>query len=108
MLRRPSRLPREGFRAITLGKRLVAPHFSISYGKGVGAASPGQAAVVVSKKVARTSVARHLLKRRVMDIASPRTGKGVSFIVYARKGATELSFKAIKAELEPLFDTLAV
>ena len=103
MLRRPSRLPREGFRAVALGKRLVAPHFSISYGKGVG-----QAAVVVSKKVARTSVARHLLKRRVMDIASPRTGKGVSFIVYARKGATELSFKAIKAELEPLFDTLTV
>jgi ribonuclease P protein component len=101
MLKRPSRLSREGVTATSRGKRLTAPHFSISY-----APLGGQAAVVVSKKTARKSVDRHLLKRRVMAILAPHTGKKHSFVVYARGGAAALPFRMVKAELEPLLATL--
>ncbi|HVX90107.1 MAG TPA: ribonuclease P protein component [Candidatus Paceibacterota bacterium] len=103
MLKRTSRLPREGFQSVAGGRRLIAPHFSISYRPGAG-----QGAVVVSKKAAPKSVDRHLVKRRVMDLIRPHIGHGVSFIVYARKGAAALPFRAIRGELEPLFATLHV
>lgn len=90
-----------------VGKRLIAPHFSISYTRA-STKGGGQAAVVVSKKVAPKSVARHLVKRRVMAIAAPHLHKGVSFIVYARAGAAALPHRAMREELEPLFATLFV
>lgn len=101
MLRKPSRLPREGFARIGKGKRLVAPHVSISYGQG-----GGQVAAVVSKKVAAKATARHLLKRRLLAIARPYTGKAVSFVVYAKAGAAALSYQTLKEELTGLLDTL--
>jgi ribonuclease P protein component len=98
-------LSRAQFTAISSDKkarRTSAAHFSVVTSEAcVGVA------VVVSKKVAKTSVARHLLKRRIREaVAScefPSAGKAV--IVYARSGAATLSFAQITAELAPLLST---
>jgi ribonuclease P protein component len=78
-------------------KRAVSTHFSITVSKkGVGSA------VVVSKKVAKSSVERHLLKRRVREAVAPWNSDAYALIVYARAGAGSLPYSAIVSELSPL------
>jgi ribonuclease P protein component len=101
MLKRPSRLPREGFAATSRGKRLVSPHLSVSYVPG-----GGQAAAVVSKKVAAKAATRHLLKRRLLSIARSYVGGTSSFIIYARAGAAALPYARLKDEVTTLLGTL--
>lgn len=102
MLPRPKRLDRASFGPSASGKRLISAHFSVSY-----TPSPlGRAAVVVSKKVAKTSVARHLLKRRVTAAIAPYVLPGHTFVVYARAGSPTLSFPALKNELTALLTSL--
>lgn len=59
-------------------------------------------AVVVAKAVARRSVDRHLLKRRALAVMRPFYTEGRYVVVYAKKGAPTLSFKALKEELTSL------
>ena len=55
--------------------------------------------MVVSKAVAKSSVARHKLKRRVIE-ALKRSSLPPSLIVYARKGASTLTYAALRAEIQ--------
>lgn len=80
-------------------KRLVSSHFSVSLRTVAG---NGGCAVVISKKVAKLSVSRHLLKRRVLAVIRPYCTKDRSLIIYARPGAAALSFGALKDELSSL------
>jgi ribonuclease P protein component len=98
-LPRRLRLSRAAFGA-ALGARgrAASEHFSITKGPTL----EGGAAVVISKKVAKRSVDRHLLKRRVLTILRPHISPRHSLVVYARAGAPALSFRTLKEELEIL------
>lgn len=99
MTPRSHRLPRAGFEQMTGLRRSASRHFSISYIESSPIA--GQA-VVVPKKVAKKSVERHLLKRRVREIMRPWAAPGRVLIIFARTGATTLPFSEIQTELTPL------
>lgn len=102
MLPRPERLTRATFGTVATGKRAISAHFSVTYAKS----DEGRAAAVVSKKIARLSVERHALKRRILAVSRPYVRAGRSFIVYARKGSTILTYPMLKKELEQLLTTL--
>lgn len=98
MLPRRHRLSRATFPHGRDGSRAASPHFSLSW----GVARSGGAAVVVSKKVARRSVDRHLLKRRMLAVMRPFVREDRFLVAYARTGAHTLPFKALKEELTAL------
>ena len=58
--------------------------------------------MVVAKKVARLSVSRHLLKRRVLSIIRPWCAPDRALVLYARPGSQMLPFPALKEELTDL------
>lgn len=62
------------------------------------------AAVVVSKKVARSAVMRHLVRRRVYaalrELGFLETQRAL--VVITRKGVTNLSYSQLKEELQAL------
>ena len=99
MLSRPKRLSRTAFGQASTGKRAISAHFSVVVRK-----RPGQArgAAVVSKKVAKKSVDRHLLKRRVLAVLAPLLSEGFSVVVYARAGSPTLPFLVLSIELKAL------
>ncbi len=101
MLPRGKRLTRSTFPDVVRGKRAISAHFSIT----LTASAEGRAAVVVSKKVAKSSVARHQLKRRILEALHTRVLPGRSFIVYARAGSTTLSYASLESELTTLLDS---
>ncbi len=93
-------LSRPDFTAVSsdrAAQRLTSSHFSVTISnKGIGLA------VVVSKKVAKSSVARHLLKRRIREIVAPFSSDMSAVIVYARPGAALLPFSEIATEISTL------
>ncbi len=93
------RLSRHTFPKAHEGSRLASPHFSVNWGS-----SPllGGCAVVVPKKVARRSVDRHLLKRRVLEILRPWSAHDRFIVVYARTGSASLSFTVLTKEITGL------
>ncbi len=93
------RLSRAHFAPIGPEKRAASTHFSISIRE---TKEKGGCAVVVSKKVAKLSVSRHLLKRRVLSILRPYCLSSKAVIVYARPGAGDLDFPALSLELAEL------
>jgi ribonuclease P protein component len=103
MLPRRLRLTRRSFAQPAHARRAATIHFSASLSP---VPTEGGCAVVVSKKIARLSTARHLLKRRIMSVIRPWCDGPYSLIVYARAGAGTLPFKEVKKELEDLFARL--
>lgn len=99
MLKRGLRLKRSTFPAVGVGARTKSEHFSIV--SGTSKSSSG-CAVVVSKKVAKKSVDRHLLKRRVQAVMAPFCKKGRFIVVYAKNGSEKLNFQTLKKELVTL------
>jgi ribonuclease P protein component len=99
MLPRSRRLPRAGFEQIAGLKRSASRHFSISY---MASAPVSGGAVVVSKKVAKHSVDRHQLKRRIKAVMKPWCLSGRVLIVHARTGAATLPFSELEPELTAL------
>ena len=102
MLPRGKRLARESFPDVARGKRAISAHFSITVSKS----EEGRAAVVVSKKVAKSSVGRHRLKRQIFEAIKKNVRPGYSFIVYARAGSTTLPFQELSRELGALLDSV--
>lgn len=78
--------------------RAASAHFSLT----IAPAREGGAAAVVSKKVARRSVDRHLLKRRMLAVLRPYVSPTRSLVAYARAGSLGLPYGVLKAELESL------
>ena len=99
MLPRRLRLTRRAFALPGHARRAASTHFSVSASPAL---SEGGCAVVVSKKVARLSVARHLLKRRILSVMRPWCAGPYSVIVYARAGSSNLSFHTLKTELSEI------
>jgi ribonuclease P protein component len=100
MTKRRMHLSRPDFTAVSndrSAKRLTSPHFSITISKaGIGTA------VVVSKKITKSSVGRHRLKRRVREAIAPFISNTQAFIVYARAGSAALPYSDIVTELTTL------
>jgi len=99
MISRKLRLSRAHFAPTGPEKRLASSHFSLSIRENQ---DQGGCAVVVSKKVSRLSVGRHLLKRRVLSVIKPWCLPTRALIVYARPGSQTLPFPVLKTELEEL------
>ena len=55
--------------------------------------------MVVSKKVEKSSVKRHLLKRRMREVLRNHCSPDQILIVYARPGSEALSFDELSSEL---------
>lgn len=94
MFPRRERLPRAAFpTTLQRGRRLSSPNLSIV----ISQETKGYA-VVVSKKVARLSVTRHRIKRRILaalqDISLP-----TALIVFPRATAGSVSYQDIKKEI---------
>ncbi len=85
MLPRSHRLPRAGFEQIAGLQRAASRHFSVSY--IIESSSDSMllsgGAVVVSKKVAKRSVDRHQLKRRIKAVMRPFLVPGRVLIIHA-------------------------
>ena len=79
--------------------RAASSHFSLSLRKTEG---QGGCATVISKKIARLSVSRHLLKRRMLSVMKDYCAKDMALIVYARPGAATLPYQELKIELTEL------
>ena len=101
MPKRRIHLSRPDFAAVSRdksAKRATSPHFSVTISNmGIGSA------VVVSKKVTKSSVQRHLVKRRVREMIAQEGGNSTSraVIVYARAGSASLPYSDIVTELIP-------
>ncbi|MBA3789487.1 ribonuclease P protein component [Patescibacteria group bacterium] len=103
MFSRRLRLSRHDFTNTTanrLATRVTSVHFSATLSNV--ADQSGGGAIVISKKVAHTSVGRHLLKRRVRAAMQPWLSPAYALIVYARPGCESLSFSEISVELSDL------
>ncbi|MGB4076523.1 MAG: ribonuclease P protein component [Minisyncoccia bacterium] len=101
MLPRKLRLSRATFPSPRSGSKATSEHFSLVFGP----ATAGGCAAVVSKKVARRSVDRHLLKRRMLSVARPFVGLNRYLVLYARAGSPSLSFKTLASELTSLLQS---
>lgn len=100
------RLSRAHFAPQGPEKRAQSAHFSVSVRTVV--AGTGGCAAVISKKIARLSVARHLLKRRIYAVVRPFCTKNQAVIVYARAGASTLPFSVVRAEIIDLLAQVGV
>lgn len=99
MLPRRLRVSRERM-SLPFPSRAASPHFSLSLGPAPH--GDGGCSAVVSKKVARLSTGRHLLKRRMLMVLRPWCDPSRVIVVYARAGSGALSYRALADELEAL------
>ena len=93
------RLSRAHFAPIGPETRGASPHFSLSTWE---APQKGGVAAVISKKIARFSVSRHLLKRRILAATLPYASPDRAMVIYARPGSPALSYQELKKELDDL------
>lgn len=101
MLPRTKRLRRRSFPSGRPGFRASSPHFSLVTGPSL----QGGVAVVVSKKVARRSVDRHLVKRRIISLLSPWVDSKRYLVIYAREGSVTLPYRTLAEELTSLLQS---
>lgn len=101
MLKKPNRASTHDL-LITLKKGTTrnSGHFSIR--KLANNHKESRISCVVSKKVAKTAVARNTLKRRMRALLREMVPKSGVYIVYAKKDASLLSGGEIRAELKAL------
>jgi RNase P protein component len=79
-----------------------SPSFTLVWGPS----HEGGIAAVVGKGVARRSVDRHLLKRRMITLMAPKADHTRFLIAYARGNAATLPQKAFIAEFSSLLGRL--
>lgn len=103
MLPRKLRLSRRGFSEARGLRRAASQHLSISYGL---AREHGGAAAVVPKKIASSSVRRHVLKRRILAGLAPYASNERVLIVHARQGAAEIPSRELAHELISLLGSI--
>lgn len=80
---------------------MVSKHFSLS-----ATLNKVGCAVIVSKKVEKSSVGRHRLKRRVLASLAGVLTPGYAIVVYARAGSSALSYKELTQELRSMLAQL--
>ena len=99
MIPHEMRLSRAHFAPLGPETRAASTHFSLSVRSTDGT---GGCAAVISKKIAKLSVLRHLLKRRMLSVMKDYCSKNTALIVYARPGAATLPYQELKTELSEL------
>jgi ribonuclease P protein component len=102
MLPRKQRLPRYGFPQLRTLARAQSAHFSISYGEST---VPG-AAVIVPKKVVKSSVGRHRIKRQVLATLQPHVGSFRTIIIAVRGDAANVPSLVLRDELNSLLRSI--
>lgn len=106
MLPKKYRLSRAQFgKVFNASKPLHSGHFSIKWTDSLSNKEP-QFAVVVSKKVSRSSVERNRIRRRCYEVLRellPRVPENVTGIIFVRLRAPPFRPKVFKEELEKLF-----
>lgn len=83
------------------GKIYDSPSFGliVSFGSGAGP----QASFIVSKKISKSSVIRHEIKRKLSDGITPflpHLGKNVELVFLAKQKAVESDNEKLKIEIE--------
>lgn len=106
MLKRSERLTRHDFGRVALGRATHTPLFTVrllpsSSTKG----EDKQFSVVVSKKVAKTAVARNSLRRRVYAALHGCGPLPFHGIVYMKPGSVEASYEQILIALQQILRT---
>lgn len=101
MLPRKNRIPKEDFpTSKRQGLRLFSPFFSGTFYKEEGKT---RVSVVVSKKTAKTAVARNLIRRRfyeiMQELQKSLTQQGM-IVFYPKKETTTADFKDLKEEVK--------
>lgn len=108
MLPKKNRIPRKDFPAHKAqGLRVFSPFFSIViYQSKETTTKESRASVVVSKKTAKTAVARNTLRRRFYDILA-QYFKGVptpvTVVIYPKTDAQKAKFSILKLEMGKAF-----
>jgi ribonuclease P protein component len=108
MLSRKNRLTRSQFSEyFSTGKRLHSPLFTLVYKED----NSFKASAVISKKIAKTAVARNKFRRRVYAVFESYAREhplcGI-FICIARPGAGNATFDLIRKELLSLIHKISV
>ena len=112
MFSRKERFPRALFpSAIKTGRRFSSPHLSILVpDKKILPPGMNGYAVIVPKKIARLSVRRHQIKRRVLSALRNLLSAGQtlppSLIVFPHSSASSVNYHDIKIELADLLSTI--
>lgn len=101
MLPRKNRISRKDFPANKeQGSRVFSPLFTAVFYKGD---TESRASVVVSKKTAKSAVARNTLRRRFYDLLAPYL-KGftapTTIVIYPKTEAQKTEFSVLKTEVE--------
>jgi ribonuclease P protein component len=110
MLSRKNRVKREQFERLQSTSALYhSPYFSLRIKKNDSEA-PFTFATVVSKKVAKTSAQRNLLKRRIKNVAEEIISPlpSTSSILFLKKDGAALSFALLKKEIENLYKKIQI
>jgi len=103
MLSKSQRLTRADFDS--LPQRAGVLHGSLFSLKTTPAKGVSKFAVVISAKIMKKSVDRHLIKRRVMEaVHKVKTKEGFSNVFYAKAPSLTSSFKQINTEVLSLLD----
>jgi len=105
MLPRKNRIPVKDFPAHKMqGFRTFSPFFSaVFYSQKKEGLKESRAAIVVSKKTAKTAVARNLLRRRFYDLLAPYFkdfSTITTIVVYPKAEALKAQFAVLRSEIE--------
>lgn len=108
MLPRKNRISRKDFPSHKVqGGRAFSPYFTaVFYQPGKAGAKESHASIVVSKKTAKTAVARNTLRRRFYDLLAPyfkELPTPVTVVVYPKIDAQNAPFSVLKLEIEKAF-----
>lgn len=103
MLPQKNRISRKDFPAHKVqGSRVFNPLFTAVFYKNMGAVE-SRVSVVVSKKTAKSAVARNTLRRRFYDLLASYL-KGftapTTIVIYPKAEAQKTQFSALKTEIE--------
>ena len=112
MFSRKNRIPREKLEEIIKqSKSLGGDFFNIKYSEN-NLDFP-RFSVVVAKKVCKSSVGRHLLKRRILSVIRANFGTstgvgnvflGKDYVFFVKKEAVNKDFKTIKASFKSFLE----
>lgn len=104
MLPRTHRISRKEFPAHTRqGFRVFSPLFTLVAYRPLTESSPSQVSVVVSKKIAKTAVARNRIRRRfyaLMELHLKKFSRPATIIIYPKVEAEKVPFALLKTEME--------
>lgn len=103
MLPKRLRLSRDTFSKLGRSRSVSGTYVSVVFGES----RAGGCAAVVSKKVAKGAMRRHLVKRRILSVVKPYCTHSRYLVVYAKMGADTVSFKELSSELTNILSNLS-